>query len=133
MTATGRATTANWCGFRSWCWRTASSAPGWASRTGAAMGEPLEFAFNGRMFLGAVDVQEHALREWLVNEDDLYMNMAMLAVVADNGLAASSDDFAAPYRQAKFLVWHANGQARQNVLAGTRTTSTSRSSATTSA
>ena len=91
----------------------------WVGKSyGAAMGEPLEFAFNGRMFLGAVDVQEHALREWLVNEDDLYMNMAMLAVVADKGLTASSEDFAAPYREAKFLVWHANGQARQNVLAG---------------
>ena len=91
----------------------------WVGKSyGAAMGEPLEFAFNGRMFLGAVDVQEHALREWLVNEDDLYMNMAMLAVVADKGLDASSEDFAAPYREAKFLVWHANGQARQNVLAG---------------
>ena len=91
----------------------------WVGKSyGAAMGEPLEFAFNGRMFLGAVDVQEHALREWLVNEDDLYMNMAMLAVVADKGLTASSDDFAVPYREAKFLVWHANGQARQNVLAG---------------
>ena len=91
----------------------------WVGKSyGAAMGEPLEFAFNGRIFLGAVDVQEHALREWLVNEDDLYMNMAMLAVVADKGLGASSEDFAAPYREGKFLVWHANGQARQNVLAG---------------
>ena len=91
----------------------------WAGKSyGAAMGEPLEFAFNGRIFLGAVDVQEHALREWLVNEDDLYMNMANLAVVADKGLGASSEDFAIPYREGKFLVWHANGQARQNVLAG---------------
>ena len=91
----------------------------WVGKSyGAAMGEPLEFAFNGRIFLGAVDVQEHALREWLVNEDDLYMNMAMLAVVSEKGLAASSEDFAAPYREGKFLVWHANGQARQNVLAG---------------
>ena len=91
----------------------------WVGKSyGAAMGEPLEFAFNGRIFLGAVDVQEHALREWLVNEDDLYMNMANLAVVADKGLGASSDDFAIPYREGKFLVWHANGQARQNVLAG---------------
>jgi hypothetical protein len=91
----------------------------WVGKSyGAAMGEPLEFAFNGRVFLGAVDVQEHALRTWLVNEDDLYMNMANLAVVADKGLDASSEDFAIPYREGKFLVWHANGQARQNVLAG---------------
>ena len=91
----------------------------WVGKSyGAAMGEPLEFAFNGRIFAGAVDVQGHALREWLVDEDDLYMNMAMLAVVADKGLAATSDDFAAPYREGTFLVWHANGQARQNVLAG---------------
>ena len=91
----------------------------WVGKSyGAAMGEPLEFAFNGRIFEGAVDVQEHALRDWLVNEDDLYMNMAMLGVVATNGLEATSEDFATPFREAAFLVWHANGQARQNLLAG---------------
>ena len=91
----------------------------WVGKSyGAAMGEPLEFSFTGRTFEGAVDVQQRALREWLVNEDDLYMNMGMLAVVADKGLAATSDDFAGPYREAAFLVWHANGQARQNLLEG---------------
>ena len=36
----------------------------WVGKSyGAAMGDPLEFAFN---------VQEHALRDWLVNEDGDY-------------------------------------------------------------
>ena len=91
----------------------------WVGKSyGAAMGEPLEFSFTGRTFEGAVDVQEKALKEWLVNEDDLYVNLAMLGVVAAKGLGATSDDFAGPYRGAGFLVWHANGQARQNLLEG---------------
>lgn len=91
----------------------------WVGKSyGAAMGEPLEFFFTGKTFEGAVDVQEQALREWLVNEDDLYVNLGMLSVIADKGLGATSDDFARPYREAGFLVWHANGQARQNLLEG---------------
>ena len=91
----------------------------WVGKSyGAAMGEPLEFFFTGRTFEGSVNVQKQALQEWLVDEDDLYVNLAMMEVVAEKGLGATSEDFAAPYRNAGFLVWHANGQARQNLLEG---------------
>ena len=70
----------------------------------------------GEIYEGPSDVQEVHLRDWLVNEDDLYMNMGMLKVVAERGLEATSGDFSTPYREAGYLVWHANGQARQNLL-----------------
>ena len=74
---------------------TGLSSTAWVGKSYArGDGRPAGGAFNGRMFLGAgrrrAAAAEHALREWLVNEDDLYMNMAMLAVVADKGLAASA-------------------------------------------
>ena len=91
----------------------------WVGKSyGAAMGEPIEFKYTGEIFEGNVDVQELHLREWLVNEDDLYMNMAVLQVVAEQGLDATPEDIATPYREGKYLVWHANGQARQNLLEG---------------
>ena len=91
----------------------------WVGKSyGAAMGEPIEFDYAGEIYEGSVAVQEVHLRDWLVNEDDLYMNMGMLQVVAERGLEATSEDFASPYREAGYLVWHANGQARQNLLEG---------------
>jgi hypothetical protein len=91
----------------------------WVGKSyGAAMGEPIEFDYCGEIYDGPVDVQDEHLRDWLVNEDDLYMNMGMLEVVAERGLNATSEDFATPYREARYLVWHANGQARQNLLEG---------------
>lgn len=91
----------------------------WVGKSyGAAMGEPIEFQYCGEIYEGSVDVQEKFLRDVLVNEDDLYMNMGMLRVVVDHGLDATSDNFAIPYREAKYLVWHANCQARQNLLEG---------------
>ena len=91
----------------------------WVGKSyGAAMGEPIEFKYAGQIYEGSVDVQEIHLRDWLVNEDDLYMNMGMLGVVAERGLEATSEDFSSPYREAGYLVWHANGQARQNLLEG---------------
>ena len=44
--------------------------------------------------------------------------MAFLEVLRDKGLDASQEDFADVFRQSKFMLWHANGQARQNLLAG---------------
>jgi hypothetical protein len=91
----------------------------WVGKSyGAAVGEPIEFDYAGEIFEGSVAVQEVHLRDWLVNEDDLYMNMGMLKVVVERGLEATSEDFASPYREGGYLVWHANGQARQNLLEG---------------
>ena len=54
----------------------------WVGKSyGAAMGEPIEFKYVGEIYEGPSDVQEVHLRDWLVNEDDLYMNMGMLKVV----------------------------------------------------
>ncbi len=80
----------------------------WVGKSyGAAMGEPIEFKYVGEIYEGPSDVQEVHLRDWLVNEDDLYMNMGMLKVVAERGLEATSEDFSTPYREAGYLVWHA--------------------------
>jgi hypothetical protein len=44
--------------------------------------------------------------------------MAFLEIMRDKGLHASQDDFADVFRKSDFMLWHANGQARQNLLEG---------------
>ena len=84
------------------------------------MGEPMEFAAQGEIYEGSLDIHPDAPKVWLHNEDDLYANMAFLEVMRDKGLNASQDDFADIFRRSKFMLWHANGQAKQNLLAGVK-------------
>ena len=92
---------------------------GWTGKSyGAMMGQPMEFAAQGEIYQGSLDIHPESPKVWLHNEDDLYTNMAFLEVLRDKGLDASQEDFADVFRQSKFMLWHANGQARQNLLAG---------------
>ena len=92
---------------------------GWTGKSyGAIMGEPMEFHAQGNTYNGSLDIHPDAPKIWLHNEDDLYTNMAFLEIMRDKGLNASQDNYADVFRKSKFMLWHANGQARQNLLAG---------------
>ena len=92
---------------------------GWTGKSyGAMMGEPMEFHAEGAIYRGSLDIQPEAPKTWLHKEDDLYTNMAFLEIMRDKGLSASQDDFSNIFRKSKFMLWHANGQARQNLLEG---------------
>ncbi|MEM7333527.1 MAG: ADP-ribosylglycohydrolase family protein [Chloroflexota bacterium] len=91
----------------------------WVGKSyGAMMGEPMEFHAQGEIYEGLLDIQPEAPTTWLYYEDDLYTNMAFLEIMRDKGLNASQDDFADVFRKSDFMLWHANGQARQNLLEG---------------
>jgi hypothetical protein len=91
----------------------------WVGKSyGAMMGEPMEFHSQGEIYEGSLDIQPDAPKTWLYYEDDLYTNMAFLEVMREKGLNASQDDFAEVFRKSDFMLWHANGQARQNLLEG---------------
>ncbi|MDE0784677.1 MAG: ADP-ribosylglycohydrolase family protein, partial [Planktomarina sp.] len=91
----------------------------WVGKSyGAMMGEPMEFHAQGEIYEGSLDIQPEAPTTWLYNEDDLYTNMAFLEIMRDKGLNASQSDFADVFRNSDFMLWHANGQARQNLLEG---------------
>ena len=72
----------------------------------------MEFAAQGEIYGGSLDRHPDTPKIWLHNEDDLYTNMAFLEVMQDN--------FADIFRNSKFMLWHANGQAKQNLLAGVK-------------
>ncbi len=91
----------------------------WTGKSwGAVIGEPHEYDYQGVIYDGPIEVHPQAPSEWLYREDDLYTNMAFLEVLRDKGLDATTADFAAVFTQKNFMLWHANGQARQNLLEG---------------
>ena len=92
---------------------------GWTGKSyGCMMGEPMEYAVQGEIYEGSLDIQPDAPKIWLHHEDDLYVNMAFLEVMREKGLEATADDYAKVFRASEFMLWHANGQARQNILEG---------------
>jgi len=91
---------------------------GWVGKSyGVAFGGPTEFSHQGKIIEGPLELDPEGLRR-LPGQDDMYVNMALLKAVADNGLDATAADFAKEFAHGGFLLWHANGQGRQNLLEG---------------
>ena len=92
---------------------------GWCGKAyGCMMGEPMEFKAQGEIYEGSLDIDPKAPTTWLHNEDDMYVNMALLEIMRKKGLEASITDYAEVFRESEFMLWHANGQARQNLKEG---------------
>jgi len=91
---------------------------GWVGKSyGVAFGGPTEFGHQGKIIEGPLELDPEGL-EGLPGQDDMYVNMALLKAVVDNGLDATAADFAKEFTYGGFLLWHANGQGRQNLLEG---------------
>jgi hypothetical protein len=93
---------------------------GWAGQMiGVSYGAPTEFRFRQAM------VPEDKLPKWrpemvsnALNQDDLYVDMTLAKVLDDKGLDATTDDFGAMFKEAKYQLWHANLAARRNLKRG---------------
>jgi hypothetical protein len=91
---------------------------GWVGKSyGVAFGGPTEFKSQGKIIEGPLELDPEGLRR-LPGQDDMYVNMALLKAVTYNGLDATAADFAKEFAHGGFLLWHANGQGRQNLLEG---------------
>ncbi|MFN7998686.1 MAG: ADP-ribosylglycohydrolase family protein [Bryobacteraceae bacterium] len=94
-------------------------AGGWAGQMiGVSFGAPTEFRSNGK-------INENTLPPWSpdrvsnsLGQDDLYVDMTFAKVLDDKGLDATSDDFGAMFRDAKYSLWHANLAARRALKRG---------------
>ncbi|MCX6636284.1 MAG: ADP-ribosylglycohydrolase family protein, partial [Acidobacteria bacterium] len=53
-----------------------------------------------------------------LNQDDLYVDMTFAKVLDDKGLGATTADFGAMFREAKYRLWHANLAARRALKRG---------------
>jgi hypothetical protein len=92
---------------------------GWAGQMiGVSFGAPTEFKSNGK-------INEDPLPKWTpervsnaLGQDDLYVDMTFAKVIDDKGWKATSEDFGAQFREAKYGLWHANLAARRNLKRG---------------
>lgn len=93
---------------------------GWAGQMiGVSYGAPTEFRFNERI------IPEDKLPEWkpekvsnALNQDDLYVDMTFAKVLMDKGIEATTEDFGAMFREARYSLWHANLAARRALRRG---------------
>ncbi|MBC7924571.1 MAG: ADP-ribosylglycohydrolase family protein [Bryobacteraceae bacterium] len=97
---------------------------GWAGQMiGVSYGAPTEFRFNERI------IETKDLPKWMpekisnsINQDDLYVDMTFAKVLDDKGLGATTDDFGAMFKDAKYALWHANLASRRALKRGVSAT-----------
>ncbi len=93
---------------------------GWAGQMiGVSHGAPTEFRFRNQI------VPEASIPEWkpervsnALEQDDLYVDMTLAKVLDDKGLNATTEDFGAMFKNAKYQLWHANLAARRALKRG---------------
>ena len=95
-------------------------AGGWAGQMiGVSFGGPTEFRHRESI------IPEGELPEWdpatvadAIRQDDLYVDMTFAQVLDDKGLDATTEDFGAMFKDAKYHLWHANLAARRALKRG---------------
>lgn len=94
-------------------------AGGWAGQMiGVSYGAPTEFRSNAK-------INESVFPKWTpervsnaLEQDDLYVDMTFAKVLDDKGLDATTEDFGAMFRNAKYHLWHANLASRRAMRRG---------------
>jgi len=96
----------------------------WAGQIiGCSYGGPTEFRY-ANIIDKNVDIPwgEHYIKSWYDNlpglYDDVYMDLTFVDVFEKEGLDAPVESFANAFANAPYPLWHANAQARYNILQG---------------
>lgn len=94
-------------------------AGGWAGQMiGVSYGAPTEFKSNGKINDGTLPPWRPDRVSNSLEQDDLYVDMTFAEVLDAKGLDATTEDFGAMFRNAKYQLWHANLAARRNLRRG---------------
>ncbi|HAX42948.1 MAG TPA: ADP-ribosylglycohydrolase family protein [Bryobacteraceae bacterium] len=95
-------------------------AGGWAGQMiGVSYGAPTEFRYKERIIPDAeLPVWKPEMVAGAIDQDDLYVDMTFAQVLDEKGLDATTEDFGAMFREAKYRLWHANLAARRNLRRG---------------
>ena len=96
----------------------------WAGQViGCTYGGPTEFKYSN--FIPdayPIDWNEHLVKWWYDHSpglyDDIYMDLTFVEVFDKEGLDAPVESFAKAFAYAGYPLWHANLQARYNILQG---------------
>ncbi|MFN0167900.1 MAG: ADP-ribosylglycohydrolase family protein [Bryobacteraceae bacterium] len=94
---------------------------GWAGQMiGVSFGAPTEFRYKERMIEGDLPKWTPDRVSNALDQDDLYVDMTFAKVLDDKGLDATTEDFGAMFREAKYRLWHANLAARRALKRGVK-------------
>lgn len=98
---------------------------GWAGQTiGCTYGSVTEFKYRGTMINDNINIEwpEHWIKFFFDRApglyDDVYMDLTFVDVFERLGLDAPQEAFAEAFADADYLLWHANQNARYNLLNG---------------
>ncbi len=99
---------------------------GWAGQMiGVSYGAPTEFRWKEQM------IPLDQLPPWTperisnsLDQDDLYVDMTFAQVLDQKGIHATTEDFGAMFKDAKYSLWHANLAARRMLRRGVPATLT---------
>jgi hypothetical protein len=92
---------------------------GWAGQMiGVSFGAPTEFRSLGKIIEGDLPKWTPDRVSNAINQDDLYVDMTFAKVLDDKGLNATTEDFGAMFREARYALWHANLAARRALRRG---------------
>lgn len=93
---------------------------GWAGQMfGVSYGAPTEFRFKEEIIpVDKLPVWKPEKVSNALNQDDLYVDMTFAKVLDDKGLDATTGDFGAMFREARYNLWHANLAARRALKRG---------------
>ncbi|MEA1897494.1 MAG: ADP-ribosylglycohydrolase family protein [Bacteroidota bacterium] len=97
----------------------------WALQTiGVAYGGPTEFKYLGRIIPDSVEIvwADTMMLHWMTTfpglYDDIYLDLTFVDVMEKEGLDAPALSHGMAVAKAKYWLWHANQQARYNILYG---------------
>lgn len=94
---------------------------GWAGQMiGVSFGAPTEFRYREQIIEGELPKWTPDRVSNAIEQDDLYVDMTFAKVLDDKGLDATTDDFGAMFRNAKYQLWHANLGARRALKRGVK-------------
>jgi hypothetical protein len=94
-------------------------AGGWAGQMiGVSFGAPTEFRYREQMIEGSLPEWKPERVSNALVQDDLYVDMTFAQVLDEKGIDATTEDFGAMFKNAKYDLWHANLAARRALKRG---------------
>ena len=98
---------------------------GWAGQViGCTYGGPTEFRYRSTIIHDYVPIKwyDGYLKDTYNKRpglyDDIYMDLTFVDVFEKKGIDAPAEEFAKAFAHAEYKLWHANQQARYNILNG---------------
>src|ERR1051325_145441 len=80
---------------------------GWAGQMiGVSFGAPTEFRYRQKIIEGDLPKWTPDRISNAIEQDALYVDMTFAKVLDDKGIAATTDDVGAMFKDAKYQLWH---------------------------